>query len=316
MWCTVMGSLRASNCPANIPHNGPSGMASSGISGPDFICIGMIKAGTEWLYDQLRHHPDFWMPPVKEIRYLGSKSPQMRPLTEHWQRVARARDRGRSGKSLRDERDYEFLKEGMALRGRGSDFQNYSRLFRFKGNLLSGDISPDYSTMGDTAVSQIAEKLPQAKIVLLVRDPVSRAWSGLSMLYRAGKFDPKVLENPDDFRAYYKSSVNAERRSYPSRILQRWRQYAPEMNFRHFFFDELSRDSEGTRAAILQYLGGNSEKTSGDLPAGYNRKAEKQKLVLTEPIKAVLVDHFKDELRACADLFGGPAKEWPARYGV
>ena len=31
-------------------------------SGPDFICIGMQKAGTRWLYQQLRGHPEFWMP--------------------------------------------------------------------------------------------------------------------------------------------------------------------------------------------------------------------------------------------------------------
>jgi hypothetical protein len=34
--------------------------------GPDFLCVGVPKAGTGWLFDQLNAHPDFWMPPVKE----------------------------------------------------------------------------------------------------------------------------------------------------------------------------------------------------------------------------------------------------------
>lgn len=46
--------------------------------GPDFLCIGMGKAGTGWLYDQCAHHPDFWMPPIKEIHYLDREQPNLR----------------------------------------------------------------------------------------------------------------------------------------------------------------------------------------------------------------------------------------------
>jgi hypothetical protein len=45
-------------------------MAKSSASGPDFLCIGMQKAGTAWLYDQLETHPDFWMPPLKELHFF------------------------------------------------------------------------------------------------------------------------------------------------------------------------------------------------------------------------------------------------------
>jgi hypothetical protein len=276
----------------------------------------MIKAGTGWLFDQLQHHPDFWMPPVKEIRYLGVRSPEMRVISERWRRLKRTSAKSAAKTGLRDDRDYQFLLEAVELSGRGADFYNYSRLFRHKGNLLSGDISPGYCVMSAEAVSQVAANLPQAKVILLVRDPVARAWSGISMLHRHGKFDATLLDSPDHFRAYYEASTNAERRSYPSRVLQRWRQHAPQAQFRYFFFDDLSSNPDATRAAILRYLGADPEKSSGDLSADYNRKANTQKLALPESIKAVLVEHFKDELRACADLFGGPAREWPERYGL
>ncbi len=48
------------------------------FEGPDFICIGLPKAGTGWLYDQLDNHPDFWMPPVKELLYLEAAVSKMR----------------------------------------------------------------------------------------------------------------------------------------------------------------------------------------------------------------------------------------------
>jgi hypothetical protein len=39
---------------------------------PIFYAWGLRKAGTSWLYRQLERHPDFWMPPVKELHYLDS----------------------------------------------------------------------------------------------------------------------------------------------------------------------------------------------------------------------------------------------------
>ena len=50
-------------------------MSFNTSAGPNFICIGMAKAGTGWLFDQLKHHPDFWMPPIKEFGYLKRDKP-------------------------------------------------------------------------------------------------------------------------------------------------------------------------------------------------------------------------------------------------
>jgi hypothetical protein len=42
--------------------------------GPDFLCIGLQKAGTRWLYDQLSHAKGVWLPPIKEIGYFDKRS--------------------------------------------------------------------------------------------------------------------------------------------------------------------------------------------------------------------------------------------------
>jgi hypothetical protein len=62
----------------NWPFNGragnghhKSGNGSDAHSArPDFLCVGVHKGGTTWLYQQLDSHPDFWMPPLKELHYL------------------------------------------------------------------------------------------------------------------------------------------------------------------------------------------------------------------------------------------------------
>ncbi|ELR71213.1 sulfotransferase [Fulvivirga imtechensis AK7] len=40
---------------------------------PDFLCIGSQKAGTTWLYENLRQHPDLFLPDRKELNYFSSK---------------------------------------------------------------------------------------------------------------------------------------------------------------------------------------------------------------------------------------------------
>jgi hypothetical protein len=57
-------------------------LASEIIDGPDFICIGMQKAGTGSLFDQVQYHPDFWMPPEKVHNYLLENPSQLRNVQQ------------------------------------------------------------------------------------------------------------------------------------------------------------------------------------------------------------------------------------------
>lgn len=40
---------------------------------PDFLCIGSQKAGTTWLYENLRRHPELFLPDRKELNYFSSR---------------------------------------------------------------------------------------------------------------------------------------------------------------------------------------------------------------------------------------------------
>src|SRR5215813_12739338 len=157
-----------------------NGHELNGISGdarPDFLCVGAQKAGTSWLYRQLEPHPDFWMPPVKELHYLDSLNRTKRRLSPR----------------SNDERDACFLESINDLSMRSHiDLDSYGQLFCHKGPLLSGDISPAYSTLTDEIIERVVDHFPNLKVVFLARDPVERAWSQLSMGTRLGvinKFD-------------------------------------------------------------------------------------------------------------------------------
>lgn len=44
--------------------------STEGLRLPDFLGIGAQKAGTSWVYENLRHHPDVYMPERKELHYF------------------------------------------------------------------------------------------------------------------------------------------------------------------------------------------------------------------------------------------------------
>jgi hypothetical protein len=273
--------------------------SSTGEARPDFLCIGSQKGGTSWLYRQLALHPDFWMPPIKEIHYFDKLS----------------RNKRLSIPRRRDERDVRFLESLNRLSARPDiDLENYGRLFIYKGSLLSGDISPGYSTLSEEIIQRIVNYFPNLKVIFLARDPVERAWSQLSMGVRLGRISRFDVTDTDAvIRNLQSPGVSS--RSYPSKIVARWRRYVHPNLFRLYFFDDLERSSAELRGSILYFLGGDPNKPSGRLRPDHNSSAGKEKLQLTDKVRSCVAHFFKDELLACARELGGPAKGWPARYG-
>jgi hypothetical protein len=285
------------------------GAAQAGVSAPDFLCVGMVKAATDWLFDQLVHHPDFWIPPVKELRYLNVPTPRMdntlRKLSHYKPtRHSPARDG-----------NLVFLQEASALAEQPRNFEKYAALFRFKGARLSGDISPGYYDLDGETIASIAQHFPKLKVILMVREPLERVWSHISMRCREGHFDAALLNDVTAFSRWFGES-EVRRACFATQVAQNWARFAPNVPFRFFFFDDVEAKPEVVRAEIIAFLGGNPRKKSGKLAASYNRKAHLPKLLMPEPIKAFLLSELRDEIRGCANAFGGPAQTWPARYAL
>ena len=87
------------------------------------------------------------MPPVKELHYLDSLNRTKRLSVAALQRRAR---------------DACFLESMKDLSMRSHiDLDSYGRLFGHKGPLLSGDISPAYSTLSDEIIERVVDQFPE-----------------------------------------------------------------------------------------------------------------------------------------------------------
>ncbi|HKO20102.1 MAG TPA: sulfotransferase, partial [Acidobacteriaceae bacterium] len=224
--------------------------------GPDFLCLGMAKAGTGWLGDQLRFHPQFWIP-VQELGYLDRECPPLSVAKKRLERLRKqtAHKRTPSGRPV-DPRDVHFLEEISESAGKPRDLDLYIAAFRYKGESKTGDISPGYVMMDGKVVAELSARLPHLRVVLLLREPLERAWSHLSMWARVGKFHTDILKRPERFRNYLQRQQITGQRAFPTRLVEHWSKHVPEGRFRYFFFDDIAKRPDRARREILSFIGG------------------------------------------------------------
>lgn len=120
---------------------------------PNFFLVGAAKAGTTSIYAYLSQHPRVFFPTIKEPHFFT----QVRPAPE-----------------------LRFLIEAISKR------TAYLRLYAgAAGHEVIGDASPSYLWHPEVP-QRIRAKVPRAKIAIILRDPVERAYSHYLMDFREG----------------------------------------------------------------------------------------------------------------------------------
>ena len=136
---------------------------------PDFVVIGAVKAATTWTADQLRAHPDIFIPGPEPHFF------------------SREYDRGVAWYN-------EWFAEARA-------------------DQTIGEKSADYLAH-PLAAQRLAEHMPNARLVVQLRNPVERAFSDYCMLYRRGTITDRPLtyfSSPDDVtRRFLEGGLYAE----------------------------------------------------------------------------------------------------------
>ena len=145
---------------------------------PNFFIVGAPKAGTSSLYAYLDQHPQVYMCPLKEPSYFASElrpqnfSAQMRPRVARELRALEEYLRG-------DMREKRFG-------GLVSDWQDYLKLY---GNVAEesaiGEATASY-LWSASAARNIAARIPHARIIMNLRNPIDRAFSQYLHMVTAG----------------------------------------------------------------------------------------------------------------------------------
>ena len=166
----------------------------------------------------------------------------------------------------------------------------------------------------DEIIAMVTRQFPEAKVIFLARDPVERAWSQISMSVQTGGRLPfDVNDSAEVVRRLLHPGV--VQRSYPSMTVARWRRHVAPGQFGLFFFDDLKNQPAELCRSIIAFLGGDPDKPSNRIRPEDNHNSGKT-LPLSEEVRVHLAEFFARELRACSVELGGPATDWPSRYGL
>lgn len=150
-------------------------------SKPNFFVVGAPKSGTTSLYAYLSQHPDVFLPAKKELHYFS-----------HQELLANCGGPGDS-----------YVAESAT-----STEKRYRRHYgKWSGEKLLGDFSTSYLFYHDESAGRIRDYSPNAKIVIMLRNPIDKAYSQYMHLVRANRE-----------KLCFRAALDAER----SRSANRW----------------------------------------------------------------------------------------------
>lgn len=219
---------------------------------PDFIIVGAPRAGTTWLCSNLRRHPEIFLPDLKEPRYFAFPKGEREPV-------------------FTGPGDSEWMSNAVL----GED--DYAGLFRRAGaDQLTGDASTDYLYRSEVSAERIRAERPDARIIVLLRDPVARAYSNWLTRVQAGleplAFSDAIEAEPERIGQGWAWLWHYVQRGYYGRQLQPFLRLFPREQILIERHEDISRDPVGLMDRVSSFLRV-SRKTTEALPQRVNESA-------------------------------------------
>lgn len=192
---------------------------------PNLFIIGAAKAGTTSLYEYLNAHSQVFMSPVKEPHYFS--------------RVAQRAETASYGTWIHSEEEYLALFKGAA------------------GYPIVGEASTSYLWAAQTPENILA-KSPRARIIVLLRDPVARAYSHYLMDVRANRQSLPFYEAlREDFdrprKGWHISNLYVELGLYHQQLMRYQESFEPD-RLLILLFDALRDEPQATLKRAAQFL--------------------------------------------------------------
>jgi hypothetical protein len=276
---------------------------------PDFLCIGVQKAGTSWLDVNLRRHPQIWLPPMKELQFFSHVH---LPETRRWtDRQRRARGMQLMNRYMERnppaEWDYRYLGRAADLVAGPVTDGWYGRIFALAGpEKVCGEITPEYCLIPDAGIEHVLNLSPKVRIVLSLRDPIERSWSHLRMFART-----RELPMTDALAAYADDQDQVQRADYAG-IVARWRRFVPEERFHVLFMDDVAERPGEVLEKLCTFL------AVDYLPDIFKKAAQRvhegEAQEMPPAVLAVLKKNLRPAYDGIAALYPEIGARWMAKY--
>jgi hypothetical protein len=188
----------------------------------------------------------------------------------------------------------------------------YRQLFSSanKRGLLTGDVTPSYATLDESAFRRMFHINPSVKIIFIMRDPIARSWS--SVVKSRQKHGNRGLPEAEIAIEHGQREGVVSKSSYVSTI-ERLERVFPEQQVFYGFFDDIVSKPNFFINRVLTFLGCVSTDITRLLPSEPVGSAAGGRRPPVEYERA-LAQIFMTDLRQLCARFDGPPQSWLARY--
>ena len=251
---------------------------------PDFLIIGPQRTGTTWLHANLREHPEVFLSEPKELFFFSRLKEPDHPKHQsnelEWYL-----------KFFDDPLWLWAYKQAMCLR----------RHRRPYGPKVRGEATASYAAIDRDVIAEITALNPQVKAIMMVRDPIDRAWSHAKkdLVRNRGRRLEEVDEQ--EFRQFFADPYQLRCARYGEN-LENWSAELPDGHVFVGRFDDIERRPESFLTDVLAFLGVSTDRryVPVSVREAVNPTAESQ---VPEQYRRFLEELLAEELRAWRERF-------------
>lgn len=201
---------------------------------PNFLVIGAAKSGTTALYKYLGQHPEIYMSPYKEPHFFafeGEKLDFRGPRDRAMMRYMTINDAGR----------YRALFDGVA------------------DESAIGEASPMYLYIPGTA-ERIKKHIPDAKLIVVLRNPVDRAYSNFLHMIRdnrepCAEFAEALADEERRIEENWYASWHYKQMGFYHEQLKHYFELFGRERISVYLHEDLNFDTTATLQDMFRFLG-------------------------------------------------------------
>ncbi|ADG12893.1 sulfotransferase [Methanocaldococcus infernus ME] len=197
---------------------------------PNFLIVGAAKSGTTSLYHYLKEHPEIYMSPIKEPKFITSNFLKF---------------------------PFQGIGDHLVERSIIKTWEDYTKLFsKVKNEKAIGEASADTLYYYKNSIKYIKKYLGEPKIIIILRNPIDRAFSAYLHLLRdnreyltfeeALKVEKKRIKLNWDFIWHYKNV------GFYYKQVKAYMKYFSEVKI--YLYDDLKKDTLKVVQDIYKFL--------------------------------------------------------------
>jgi hypothetical protein len=199
---------------------------------PNFLVLGAAKAGTTSLHEYLRQHPEIYLPGWKELRFFAYDGHPP---------------------------DHQGPGDATSNRQTATTLEGYCSHFEaVTQEKAIGEVSPLY-LYNEWAPERIHHYVPDAKLIVILRDPAERAYSQFLHLVRESReplldFSQALAEEDRRVQANWEWSWHYRRVGLYSHQLKRYCERFSRDQIRVYLYEDFQNEPQSLLKDLFRFL--------------------------------------------------------------